>query len=79
MKWEVEYTDTFGGEANYAWCQRKEFEMPEKASDLAVVRKAKELIGLTGVRCRRDDLNGEDTLTLRPCGTNTILFVTPIV
>lgn len=76
MKWEVEYTDTFGGEANYAWVKRAEFDLPEDASDLAAVRKAKALLGLNGVRCRRDEM-GEETIRLVPYGTNTVLFVTP--
>ena len=78
MKFEAEYTDTFGGEANYAWVKRVEFELPECASDLAVVRKAKTLLGLGGLRCRKDCLSGDDTITLRPSRSNTVIFITPI-
>jgi hypothetical protein len=28
-KYNVEYTDTFGGEANYSWVKRKTIYMPE--------------------------------------------------
>lgn len=76
VKWEAEYTDTFSGEANYSWMTRKEFELPENASDLAVVRKAKALIGLNGVSCKRMDMG--DTIALYPCGCCTVLFITPI-
>ena len=76
MKWEAEYTDTFGGEANYAWVRRVEFELPESASDLAAVRKAKALLGLENVRCNREEMG--DTITLRPYGSCTIAFITPI-
>ena len=78
VKWQAEYTDTFGGEANYAWVNRVEFELPESASDLAVVRKAKALIGLNGVPCRRDCIGGDDTIALYPRGCCTVLFITPI-
>lgn len=27
--YQAEYTDTFGGEANYSWVTRREFAMPE--------------------------------------------------
>lgn len=79
IRFEAEYTDTFGGEANYAWVNRVDFELPETASDLAVVRKAKALLSLSGVPCRRDCIGGDDTITLRPIGRNTVLFVTPIL
>jgi len=29
MEYEVEYTDTFGGEANYCWVKRATVTMPE--------------------------------------------------
>ena len=29
MKFNVEYTDTFSGEANYAWVKRATITMPE--------------------------------------------------
>ena len=38
MKYQAEMTDTFGGEANYNWVKRVEFEC-EKESQ--IVRKAK--------------------------------------
>ena len=76
MKWEAEYTDTFGGEANYAWVRRVEFELPESASDLAAVRKAKALLGLENVRCNREEMG--DTITPTPYGRPTIAFITPI-
>ena len=76
VKWEAEYTDTFGGEANYSWVTRKEFELPESASDLAVVRKAKALLGLENVRCKRGEMG--ETITLKPYGSCTIAFITPI-
>lgn len=76
IRFEAEYTDTFGGEANYAWVNRVEFELPEDASDLAVVRKAKALLGLANVRCKREEMG--DTIALYPRGSCTVLFITPV-
>lgn len=74
MKIRVEYTDTFGGEANYSWVVRKEFEVPASASDLQIVRHAKKLLGLNGVRCTREDWG--DMLVLYPHGSCTVVFIT---
>jgi hypothetical protein len=53
LVYEATVTDTFGGEANYAWVKRVEFTMPEGSSPLAVVRKAKKLLGYNGVKMRK--------------------------
>lgn len=71
----AEYTDTFAGEANYAWVRRAKFTMPDEASDLAVVRRAKRELDLTGVPCVRD--GHPDCIVLRPRGSCTIVFITP--
>ena len=76
MIFSVEYTDTFGGEANYAWCKRVELDLPDTVKDRTLVRKAKEALGLTGVPCRREELGGE-TIALYPRGSNTVVFITP--
>ena len=76
VNWQAEYTDTFGGEANYAWVRRVEFELPESASDLVAVRKAKALLGLENVRCKREEMG--ETITLKPCGSCTVLFIAPV-
>ena len=54
MKAQVELTDTFGGEANYSWVRRYEFET-DGMNDRQIERKARELVGLTGVKCDRED------------------------
>ena len=71
--WIVEYTDTFGGDPNYSWVERHKFTMPESASDLAVVKKAKKIIGLNGVTCNR--VSYGDSIELRPYGMCTVLFI----
>jgi hypothetical protein len=75
MLWNVELTDTFGGEANYSWARRAELELADAATDRQVVTAAKAALGLTGVRCRRFD-HGEG-FELRPVGSCTVAFVLP--
>jgi hypothetical protein len=73
MRFRAELTDTFGGEANYSWVRRVELEAPESISDLALVRRAKAALGLSGVRCERS--NHGDMLELRPVGSCTVMFL----
>ena len=50
--WDIEVTDTFGGEANYAWVYRYAIRMPDDISDLALVRRIKSVAGYSGIRGR---------------------------
>jgi hypothetical protein len=91
-KHNVEYTDTFAGDANYSWVQRHIVTMPElthfgytgsvdgsysranRVYNRELMKKAKALVGLTGVRGRTywyGD-NGE----FRPYRSATVLFIT---
>jgi hypothetical protein len=76
VKFQAEYTDTMGGEANYSWVRRAEFSLPDDASDLRIVRRAKAELGLTGQRCRRFDLG--EAIELRPYSECTVVFISPI-
>ena len=69
----IEYTDTFGGEANYSWVQRHDVTVPTGTSDLSVVRLAKKLCGLSGVRCKREEYAG--LIRLTPYNTCTTMFI----
>ena len=80
--YDVEYTDTFGGEANYSWVRRGSVTVPElthydaaanRRQLVQVVRKAKALMGLTGVKCRREEHG--DLIALYPRGSCTVLFI----
>ena len=62
MSWNLEHTDTFGGEANYSWVNRTKIE----ATDKQIVRKAKAFAGFTGMRCAVD--NYGDMISIRPVG-----------
>lgn len=69
-----EYTDTFGGEANYTWVKRGEFQEGHSTPDALIVKKVKALVGLTGVTCKR--IHHGDMIELRPYGSATVLFIT---
>jgi len=72
-QFDVEYTDTFGGEANYSWVRRKTLTLPANISDRALVRLAKAEMGLTGCPCRKSDMG--DLIALYPHGSCTVLFI----
>lgn len=72
MPVQYEYTDTFGGEANYAWVNRG--TLPNGLTDLQAMRRAKARVGLTGVRGRT--YRHGDLTEFRPYRMCTVLFVT---
>lgn len=87
--YQYEYTDTFGGEANYCWVKRGKVSMPElthygydgsqgysranKIEKRELMRKVKAEIGLTGVRGVTYDQG--DFIEFRPYGSCTVLFI----
>ena len=74
MTYEAEYTDTFGGEANYSWVRRETFDVKEKNHSRAqIMRAAKKAMDLTGVRGRTEVI--EDTFAFYPSGSCTVMFV----
>ena len=76
MTFTAEYTDTFGGEANYSWVHRVSFEMPDNASQAAIMRRAKRELGISGT-CGKtvDDGEGYKFTPYRRC---VVLFVYPV-
>lgn len=88
--YDIEYTDTFGGEANYCWVKRATVTMPElthygydggtnyakanKAFGRELMKRAKAEMGLTGVRGRREDWG--DMIAFYPYGYATVMFIT---
>ena len=72
-KVSVVQTDTFGGEANYSWANRYEFAINSEASQRNIVRRAKALVGMTGVKS--DTYDYGDSLTIKPRGYNQVIFV----
>lgn len=73
MKAQIELTDTFGGEANYSWCRRYEFNC-DGMTNRQIERKARALIGLNGVRGTREDYG--DMIVWRPVGECVVAFLT---
>ena len=89
MRFTYEYTDTFGGEANYCWVKRGTVNVPElthygydglfgytkadKAQSREIVRKVKAALGLTGVPCKREEWG--DFIALYPRGAATVVFI----
>lgn len=89
MKFDIEHTDTFAGEANYCWVNRHVVEMPElthygydgstnysKANAVfrrELVKAAKAKTGLTGIRCRVEWLGND--CTIWPRGMAQVVFV----
>ena len=88
--YDVEYTDTFSGEANYSWVKRATITMPElthfgydgstnyhaanKRFMRELMRRAKAEMGLTNVRGVSNEL--QDGLEFRPYKACTVMFVT---
>lgn len=88
-KYQVTYTDTFAGEANYAWVKRETVTMPElthygyygvnnyakanKVFERELMRKAKKEMGLTGVRGEVEKYG--DEIVFRPYGMSTVMFI----
>lgn len=77
ITYRAELTDTFGGDANYSWVIRAELSLPESATDRQIVMAAKKELGLTGVRCRREDAGL--TIVLRPVGLLQVSFIYPVI
>lgn len=71
---KVEYTDTFAGSANYCWVRRVEFEC-DNMSDKAIVRKAKDLLGIGGLKANRNSFDGGDMMA-RYFNNATVMLIT---
>ena len=69
---EAEYTDTFGGEANYSWVRRATLQIPVGTSNRAIMRRLKKALGISGMR-GRSYVNG-DYWEFRPYSCCTVLM-----
>jgi len=52
MLWEIETTDTFGGEANYSWVTRQGVTLPDNLTERQTIRALRAAAGLTGSSAR---------------------------
>lgn len=73
---QIEHTDTYAGEANYCWAHRWHSDLSASAPQRTIVRLAKKLASLTGVRCRVES-HGDD-LAIYPRGICQVVFVSPV-
>lgn len=86
--YDVELTDTFGGEANYCWVIRAVVPMPElthygydggnyaqanKVYQRELMKRAKAAVGLTGVRGKTRSYGG--MIEFRPYGLLQVMFI----
>ena len=70
--YNLEVTDTFGGESNYSWVRRSVAQVDGKR---AVIKAARELAGWpTSVRLQVSSFG--DDLEIRPRGLCQVAFVT---
>lgn len=72
-KYRVEYTDTFGGEANYSWVRRATIEA---TSPRSAITKAKAEFGIT--LPHRIIYRDSDEIRLDFRGSCTCMFLIPI-
>jgi N-acetylmuramoyl-L-alanine amidase CwlA len=73
MKANIEITDTFGGESNYAWVRRYTLDLPDMCTTDYAVRQVKRHIDWTGKRCAREEYH--DQVVLRPRGECVVCFI----
>ena len=72
VTWDIEVTDTFGGEANYCWVDRYAIRTPDDISDLALVRRIKSAAGYSGIR-GQTEISG-DSVEIRFPGRCVVIF-----
>lgn len=74
ITYRVDYTDTFGGEANYGWLRTAHFVAPDDASNSTLIRRAKRALNMSGWATRTENMG--DALMLRPQdGANVVMFI----
>lgn len=79
MPYQIEVTDTFGGDANYCWVNRETVNVPDTLQDQTkirrfLIREAKAFAGWTGLRAEVFDFG--DSYEIRPRGICQVCFVT---
>ena len=74
MRYDIEMTDTFGGEANYCWVRRATIEAPATATSQMLVRRAKRALGITG---RHKICDFGDLIRLDFINSCICVFITP--
>jgi hypothetical protein len=76
MQYEIEMTDTFGGDPNYSWVRKAHILGAENATTRSLVRRAKQALGIAG-RHKTSDFGDMIRVDMRDyC---ICLFITPAV
>ena len=70
---QIEYTDTFGGDANYSWCRRAEMEFKDGTSERYIIRALKAEVGMVG---RHRKTNFGEEIRLDEVGACRVAFIT---
>ena len=76
MQFNIEMTDTFGGEANYSWVKRATIDAPENTKTSTLIRRAKAALNIGG-RHRTSDYG--DAIRLDLSGSCVCVFITPAI
>lgn len=76
MEFQVEMTDTFGGEANYSWVKRASFNYRDDVSDLALVRRVKKWAGISRLKCTVDNFG--DMIAIKPVRSPVVVFINSV-
>lgn len=71
---DIEYTDTFNGDANYSWVQRETIVIPENLSSTALIRRVKKQLGIT-VKHIKHEYSADD-IRLDLIGCCRVIFIT---
>ena len=74
ITFQVELTDTFGGEANYSWLIKETLHTNQRYSDQWIVRQAKALVGMSTVRGRTT--NYGDSIRIDFPAQCQVMFIT---
>ena len=72
--WEVQHTDTYGGEANYSWVKREEIRVAKGAKRRSIMVHAMRAIGMSGVKIKEVE-NWGDTYKVTWRGIAQVAFV----
>ena len=75
MKLHYELTDLYGGEANYSWVRRGIISKPKK-TDRGNITHIKRLLGLSGIRHKKEEWQDTIKLDFTPGGRLNVLFLT---
>lgn len=77
MKFRIELTDTFGGNANYSWVRHANFDAPSDASNKLLVRRAKKALDISDLKHKTSQLG--ETIELRFPGVCIIGFIDYVI